>query len=335
MMEVPDSDKTLDAESSLAGSIAAKSLPTRVQANAVRVEVLPTMETSTSILNDDSASDVSMSTDSEDEHENIPTTASLSGTPTTQRVPQPPVDAIKLEPDAEASKKRKHSEPLDTSHNHMENGAPQEVRKRIKSEPEDSQHPLGAPEGLARKDKALLPAEIWHQIFTFCPPKALGGLLRVNRTFNAYLDPSSSGHIQEPPSPDILHLSPDEIWKASRHLYLQGTPSPLSGKSELDMWKLACGSLCQFCGKKRQTITTAPLDQWRPGPGENGVVPVWSFGVRACGSCIHTRSTKVGNLSSDFLAPGTSNLDSGNRLTLIIFHSFTADGSPAICFFHQ
>ncbi|KAH8791329.1 hypothetical protein F5882DRAFT_400586 [Hyaloscypha sp. PMI_1271] len=101
------------------------------------------------------------------------------------------------------------------------------------------------------------------------------------------------------------------------------------------MWKLACGTLCQFCGKKRPTHSTVPMDHWHPGPGENGVTPVWSFGIRACGSCNQARSTKVGNLLSEFHAPATSNFSIGNRFTPVICYSFPSDDSSAIHISHQ
>jgi hypothetical protein len=61
------------------------------------------------------------------------------------------------------------------------------------------------------------------------------------------------------------------------------------------MWKLACSFSCQFCGKKQQPNPQPPIDQWHPGPGENGNVPIWSFGVRTCGPCLQERSSKVGS----------------------------------------
>jgi len=280
------------------------------------------------IHNDDSASDVSMSTDSENEDDDDPNTASISATLVIQEMTQPTaLDNIK--PETEPSKKRKYSGPIDIPDGQMPNGTRHEIRKRLK--PDDGLQSHWTPDGHLRKDKSLLPPEIWHHIFTFCPPRVLGLLLRVNRTFNAYLDPSSSGHSHEPLSRSVVQiLTPETIWRTSRVLHLQNTPVPLSGKSELDMWKLACGSLCQFCGKKRQTNSTIPMDQWHPGPGENGVAPIWSFGIRTCGCCAQTWSTKVGYLLSIFLAPATSNLSIGNRFAPLVFYSFSPDNSSTI-----
>lgn len=285
------------------------------------------------IRNDDSASDVSMSTDSEDEDDNAPDTASISATPIIQDVAQPAtVDAVK--PDMETSKKRKYSGLIETPNGDIQNATFHEIRKRLK--PDDGLQTHWTSDGRLRKNKSLLPPEIWHHIFTFCSPRVLGLLLQVSRTFNAYLDPSSSGHPQEPLSRSVLQiLTPEAIWRASRHLHLQGTPAPLAGKTEMDMWKMACGTLCQICGKKRQINSTVPADQWHPGPSENGVIPIWSFGIRACGSCIQTRSTKVGNLLSRFLAPATSNFGIGNRFTPVVCYSFPFDDSLAIYISHQ
>lgn len=274
-----------------------------------------------------------MSTDSEDEDDDDPNTGSISTTtPIIQGVTQA-ATLNAVEPNTEPSKKRKYSGLTETPNGELQNATFHEIRKRIK--PDDSLQSHWTPEGRLRKNKSLLPPEIWHHIFTFCPPRVLGLLLQVNRTFNAYLD-TSSGHSHEPLSRSVLQiLTPETIWRASRHLHLQGTPVPLAGKTELDMWKLACGTSCQFCGKKRQTNSAVPMDQWHPGPGENGVIPIWSFGIRACGSCVQTRSTKVGNLYSKFLAPATSNFSIGNRFTPLVFYSFSSDDGSAIYVSHQ
>jgi hypothetical protein len=332
-MESPESDTSPDAESSAAAdSTSADSSPAQAQTSIGEYQVVPAMETTTVIHNDDSASDVSMSTDSDDEDDDALNTTSLSATPIIQHM-EIPTTLATIKPGAEESKKRKYSGPAETPNDHMDNGILHEIRKRLK--PDNSLQSYWTPEGHLRKDKSLLPPEIWHHIFTYCPPRVLGLLLRVNRTFNAYLDPSSSGDSHEPLSRSIVqNLTPDIIWRASRLLHLPGTPVPLSRKYELDMWKLACGTLCQFCGKKNQ-MNSNPADQWHPGPGENGVVPIWSFGIRTCGSCVQTKSTKVGYLVSIFLVPATSNFTIGNRFTPVVFYSFPSDGSSTIYLSHQ
>ena len=294
-MESPDSETSPDADSSSADSSSADSSP--IQASIGEVQAIPAaMEETSMIHDDDSASDVSMSTDSEDDDDDPASTTSILATPLIPDVVQPAnLDAIK--PDTAASKKRKYSGLADTHDGEVSNSALDEIRKRLK--PDDGLQSHWTPEGHLRKDKSLLPPEIWSHIFTFCVPRVLGLLLQVNRAFNAYLDPSASAHSHEPLSSSVLKiLTPETIWRASRHLHLPGTPGPLAGRTELDMWKLACGALCQFCGKKRPSNPPNPTAQWHPGPGENGVVPVWSFGILACGSCIQTRSTKVGSFVS-------------------------------------
>ncbi|ERT00230.1 hypothetical protein HMPREF1624_03601 [Sporothrix schenckii ATCC 58251] len=53
-------------------------------------------------------------------------------------------------------------------------------------------------------------------------------------------------------------------------------PAPLKEKTELDMWRLACSSTCQFCGK-RDTRRTFPATDPLRGPGLEGVARVWEF----------------------------------------------------------
>jgi hypothetical protein len=110
-------------------------------------------------------------------------------------------------------------------------------------------------------------------------------------------------------------------------------PSPLKGKSELDMFRLACSSSCQFCGKKRQSNPTAGADIWHPGPGENGVIPVWLFGVVTCGTCIQQRCTKVVckfHLSYLLYKPLTR-APLGNRFAAIFLSSFPTHASITVC----
>ncbi|KAL2066599.1 hypothetical protein VTL71DRAFT_2670 [Oculimacula yallundae] len=230
----------------------------------------------------DSDSDISMSAETDDENDNglqgsmiLPDLNSKDATLQTM----------------DHSKKRKFSESTETSNNQPRNAMGNEmVRKRLK--PDEVVPRYRTSEWKLQKDKALLPAEIWHHIFTFCPARSLGCLLQVNKAFNSYLDPSTIRLPVVPLTTSALWLlSSDNIWRYSRQsVSIHGLPTPLSGKSELDMWKLACGSLCQFCGKARQQNLV--LDQWHPGPGEKGVTPVWPFGIRTCGSCLLEQSTK-------------------------------------------
>ncbi|KAI1489042.1 hypothetical protein F5X96DRAFT_642622 [Biscogniauxia mediterranea] len=151
---------------------------------------------------------------------------------------------------------------------------------------------LGRPmcSGACPSDKSHLPAEIWHRIFTFVPPKALGNLLCANKLFNAYLDPLSSFQSSFPVSHFQSHippLKPDAIWQASRRRYfLRKMPIPLKGRTELDMWRLACARRCQICGQAKPFMPSSSSDQWRCGPGSDGIRTVWVFGLTSCATCL-------------------------------------------------
>ena len=171
--------------------------------------------------------------------------------------------------------------------------------KKVKLSPNHAEQQLqGSPEqnGLYGSDISLLPAEIWHHIFTFCPPKSLGNLLRVNKLFNFYLNPSSSFH-RELPIFEIRSyltpLKPNAIWQASRRLFWPHMPAPLGSKTELAMWQLACSRKCQNCDKVEARERASPSS---PCPGKDGVVIVWSFGIRMCASCLVQQSVKVSYL---------------------------------------
>lgn len=239
----------------------------------------------------DSASDVSMSAETDDEDDEAPNMATIQVNPDVHTLGQPDTP-VEMEQSGSAPSKRKYIESIETTASgHISNGTSQESRKRLKPDAMNEKDEI--PEICRRQNKSLLPAEIWHHIFTFIPPRTLGLLLRVNRSFNAYLDPSSSDDSMTPLSQSAVPiLKPDHIWRASRRLFRPGMPGPLQGKSELDMWKLACAISCRFCGKK-QSNQTVWSDKWHPGPGESGVVPIWPLGVPACGPCIQSRSLKV------------------------------------------
>lgn len=236
-------------------------------------------------VEDGDASDASMSADSDD---------GIAG-PSSKIIIQetgafPPLSGYPLDP----NRKRKFQfgrGDMDLAVS-VNDAVDQEKTKRFKSGSSTSSPTLPSPIG---EDKSHLPAEIWHHIFTFTSPKALGRLLRVNKILNAYLDPLSTVK----PS-DIAPLSksaapvhqPEVIWQASRRLFCPGMPSPLEGLSELAMWRLACNTRCQYCNRK-DLSNTSSADQWCSGPGEIGVRAIWPFGIRACGTCLLERSVKV------------------------------------------
>jgi len=189
--------------------------------------------------------------------------------------------------------------------------------------------------GHLHADRSLLPAEIWHQIFTFTSPRALGRLLQVNKVFRAYLDPSSSTspHNLASLSMSVAQIrAPEAIWQASRRLFLPGMPSPLQGLNELGMWRLACTPTCQFCGRKDQPTSPLSTDQWHSGPGETGVSTIWSFAIRSCGSCLQQKTTKVGVfVFGDALGIPLINAP-GNRPVALVICSLPTFGRVAIHF---
>jgi len=185
-----------------------------------------------------------------------------------------------------ASKKRKQPERNPDSSPRLGGSKKVKLAEDLAREP--SHFPVGG-------DKSLLPAEIWHSIFTFCPPKSLGNLLRVNKLFNLYLDSSSTVR-RDPVSVKpgaLVVLEPSAIWRASRRLFWPQMPAPLRSRAEIDMWRLACTPKCQNCGRTDDRDRSSPSDAIRPGPGLNGVAIIWPFATRACASCLLKASVKV------------------------------------------
>lgn len=242
------------------------------------------------IVNDDEISDVSMSAETDDSDDNDAGIIS-------QIISQHPVahDLLSASNTGDLSRKRKDPIEEDLTTGSAPRTARFEYHKRVKYD--KSLESYWTADGKLHVDRSLLPAEIWHHIFTFCPPKALGRLLQVNKSFNTYLDPSStaSSPLHASLSRSIAPIRlPEAIWQTSRRLFHPGMPSPLQGSSEVAMWKLACNSKCQFCDRKNTLFLVPVLDPWKSGPGENGIRPMWQFGVRACGSCLNERCIKVG-----------------------------------------
>lgn len=165
-------------------------------------------------------------------------------------------------------------------------------RVRIEDEPRGSNVALDSAVDRAKQ----LPAEIWHHIFTLLPPRALGCLLLVNKLFHTCLHPCPSVCIpscHSTPHGALRPLKPDSIWQTSRRLFWPRMPAPLKGKSELEMWRLACSISCQYCASKGDLQSSTAGDQWHRGPGAKGVSPVFPFSVSICGSCLTSKSVKV------------------------------------------
>lgn len=265
------------------------------------------MEGSPELDNDDSASDVSMSAETdEDEDEEQTFSSSTIEVKLDVSAAEAPNPTGPAGLSGNLSNKRKHLDSMSETPSINDSiGFPQQLEKRQKLDSIGLPRSHTLSENTPQQDIiSLLPAEVWHHVFTFVPPRGLGILLRVNRSFRAYLDPSSARPITQSSKSATQLLSPDAIWQASRRLHRPGMPAPLRGKSELDMWKMACSPSCQYCGKRRPA-STPHQDQWHPGPGDNGVVPVWSFGIRACGHCLEKQTEKEVALllSSEFPTP--------------------------------
>lgn len=243
---------------------------------------------------DDSASDVSMAAETDDESEPEPPLVLSTPAP---RDEQPGAAAVATVSPVPAnnevgqgvSRKRKSLADIPDEQNLLEN---QEVKK-VKTQ-QAGLSPLG--NGKSVHDRSALPAEVWHHIFTFCPPRTLGRLLLVNKLFHSYLNPSSTIPRDGLPSLSPGHLTllkPNFIWQASRRRFWPTMPTPLQDKTELDMWQLSCATSCQFCCKPAAAQQPEPLEPWQAGPGKEGVSIVWAFASRSCGACLLSKSTKV------------------------------------------
>jgi len=244
---------------------------------------------------DDSASDVSMAAVTDDEPDHP---SNLTQDADSAPVPATTLDTQQLTENA-ASRKRKSQYPdPDVADSSVQaepaTGQSKKVKLDTNHEPERRSTP-----GVSQ-DWSRLPPAVWHHIFTFCPPKTLGNLLRVNKSFHSYLDPSVTIQSDTPlpissGSSRILQpLKPNAIWQASRRLFWPHMPTPLQGKTELEMWKLACALTCQHCGKLGDASASPNPDPLHLGPGPDGVVTVWPFATRTCGPCLQTKSIKVG-----------------------------------------
>lgn len=142
-------------------------------------------------------------------------------------------------------------------------------------------------------DRSLIRREIWQHVFTFCPPKTLGHLLRVNKSFNLHLDPSSDHEVHGSEKHGALGpLKPNTIWQVSRRLFWPQMPTPLRSKSELEMWRLACSPKCQYCNKKDDRRSSSSIETPPPGPGPDGVAVIWPFAIRTCAPCLLRETMK-------------------------------------------
>ncbi|KAI1446468.1 hypothetical protein F5Y02DRAFT_76049 [Annulohypoxylon stygium] len=184
--------------------------------------------------------------------------------------------------DSAVSRKRKSTEAVDKLNCAVNS------TKKVKLDRagcEQTQSPATCP-----SDRSLLPAEIWHRIFSFTPPRTLGNLLCVNKLFNVFLDPSSRYQCKTPSlhsHTSIPLLKPDTIWQTSRRRFWPRMPAPLKERSELDMWRLACGKKCQYCDKAGFVSSNSPSS-----PSRNNSQPVWAFALHSCGPCLVEKTIK-------------------------------------------
>lgn len=243
---------------------------------------------------DDSASDVSMAQETDDESDVEPPTILPASDP---RHDQSNAAVLATASPSQnnpevgelTSRKRKSLADVPDEESLLGN---QEVKKvKIQQHGHD---PLS--NGSPVRDRSTLPAEIWHHIFTFCPPRTLGKLFRVNRLFNSYLDPASpirDDKTSPLPTGALALAKPNSIWQASRRRFWPTMPTPLQDRTELYMWQLSCSTSCQSCGKPEAAQQQDSADPWQLGPGKEGVSIIWTFAARACGACLLSKSIKV------------------------------------------
>lgn len=167
---------------------------------------------------------------------------------------------------------------------------PKRLRLPMKPPPQDS--------GLSS-----LPPGVTQTIFSYLDPPSLGRLVRVNRCFQALLDPRFPL-----PSGRTFHYnykdhsfqantfpvrSQDAIWTISRRRHAPSMPRPTEGLSEREYFALAFGVACQFCAVHPPQATRRSHDVWKPAPGESSVRVLWPFRIRSCMQCLAQRLKKV------------------------------------------
>ena len=211
-------------------------------------------------------------------------------------------NGLGLEPEQETLRKRKLQDCLSSNDNTAVALSAREEPKRIKLSRNAHWDSSSATKAAnMRSDwSRVLPVELWHRIFTYCPPSTLGNVLQVCKLFNSHLDLEN---IPPPLAQNLLptasHKSivgpvpPQAIWRASRRLFCPAMPAPLRSKSELAMWRLAAALRCDECKKPWSAAPRAPSDEWHPGPGPRGVSVVWPFARALCGICLLSLAVKV------------------------------------------
>lgn len=143
-----------------------------------------------------------------------------------------------------------------------------------------------------------LPAQIWREIFAYLPPKSLGQLLLVNRAFHNYLDvPVKAQTMDLEDDAREYHVArAEQVWTQSRRLYHHHLPRPLSGHSELQMWRLIGSKACQYCPVQK-SIPSLPegvaTGRLTPRLQLQGVRIHWPLAIRTCNSCLKRETFTV------------------------------------------
>lgn len=262
---------------------------TTVDPTASAADFVPLDDSDSPVIDhdgDDSASDVPMTTETDDE-DSVDAFSPRPQAAQLNAVVEAPYNIVQNSGE-DLTKKRKS--PDDVSDNDNGRNALISVKK-VKMAEFTKEH---QGDDKPSSDRSQLPAEVWQHIFTLCPPRTLGRLLRVNRLFNMCLNPSSTIQGKQPSLSRnaVPILKPNSIWQLSRRRFWPSMPSPLQDKTELYMWQLSCSSSCQHCGSSMSQQEDS-IDPWQSGPGKDGVAIVWPFATRSCGLCLLSKSTKV------------------------------------------
>ncbi|KAI9884478.1 MAG: hypothetical protein M1823_003726 [Watsoniomyces obsoletus] len=142
---------------------------------------------------------------------------------------------------------------------------------------------------------AYMPNNILGRIFGYCSPPTLARVARVNKLFHTYLLVPQRQQLESLPTGANQSdtLDPEPVWAASRQLHHPDMPGPISGWSEVAMWKLLTSDLCQFCSRTPTLIPNGELEY--PGAfelGETGIAVFWAFGFRSCLACFLQHTEK-------------------------------------------
>ncbi len=171
-------------------------------------------------------------------------------------------------------------------------------------------------------EMAYMPNNILGRIFQYCSPSTLARVARVNKLFHTYLLVPQHQQLDALPTGanESDTMDPEPIWAASRQLHHPDMPGPLSGWSEVAMWKLLVTDVCQFCGRTPSLMTHSELEY--PGAfelGETGVAVFWAFGFRSCLPCFLQHTEKVCVIFYLFVSHQAAANSIQQRVTYLVF----------------